>query len=107
MMTKQLDNKTIDNFAKGWIANRVRHEPIDKLKSRFRLYYFILPILCVLFILIEIFGWGGLTRRFIPIRLDVLLGVMILLLAVSAYKMKRFIMFRETLDVSVDLADGL
>jgi len=95
-------NEQIDNFAKGWIANRVRYEPIAKLLRRWRFSVFMTLLFSVVFILSLLTSFGSMTR-FGFIRMDVTLAILALTMGACAVQLSRFINLRKELAGQVEL----
>ncbi len=89
-------DQQIENFAKGWVAQAVRHEPVAKLKGRLKVSISLTLVFFALFVSSLVFGFGSWTKWGF-VRLDMLLAILTGVMGVAALQMWRFINLRISL----------
>ena len=93
----------IENFAKGWVAKAVRHEPVEKLTGRLRVQITLTLVFCAMFTAIFFVGLESLLGHKVTL-MYVVLGCLPLVMGFSAFQMWRFINLRKALASDIGVA---
>ena len=91
-----MSDPRIDNFAKGWVAEGVRYEPVERLAKRLRASALVTFSFLALLIASLVWGFGS-WAKFEIIRLDFLFGLLTLVMGIAALQMWRFIQLRKSI----------